>query len=133
VASQALSLLRETAASYVVSRGARFPVAYVATLPEAEGIVCILFCATMYAPLVVHNPYVPRKQFSCCCLYWLCLMAATYFGPHRGPSSSSLLDNTVIIYIYKNECLYVCPVCVYHSSDCDETSVSCCAHAREGL
>jgi hypothetical protein len=22
---------------------------------------------------------------------------------------------------------------LYHSSDCDETSVSCCAHAQEGL
>ena len=22
---------------------------------------------------------------------------------------------------------------LYHSSDCDETSVSCCAHARKGL
>jgi hypothetical protein len=39
----------------------------------------------------------------------------------------------VRIYIYKNECLYVPYAFLYHSSDCDETSVSCCAHAREGL
>jgi hypothetical protein len=30
-------------------------------------------------------------------------------------------------------CMFVPYALLYDSSDCDETSVSCCAHAREGL
>ena len=32
-----------------------------------------------------------------------------------------------------NVSLFVPYAFLYHSSDCDETSVSCCAHAREGF
>jgi hypothetical protein len=39
----------------------------------------------------------------------------------------------ISIYIKMNVCMFVPYAFLYHSSDCDETSVSCCAHAREGL
>jgi hypothetical protein len=37
------------------------------------------------------------------------------------------------IYIKMNVCMFVRYALLNHSSDCDETSVSCCAQAREGF
>jgi hypothetical protein len=47
--------------------------------------------------------------------------------------SSGVYDIFSSIYIKMNVCMFVPYAFLYHSSDCDETSVSCCAPAREGL
>ena len=49
--------------------------------------------------------------------------------------SSCLMKKIILILICKNECLFVCLLVLYallhHSSDCDETLVSCYVYARK--
>jgi hypothetical protein len=62
--------------------------------------VFALLCVMIFGILAV-NTAIKINQPNC--LYWLYLITATYFGPHLGPSSGSLIK---YVSCYSNMLLY---------------------------